>query len=84
LAGHPRWQVSIDSRLYLYDAVTWRRYQAESTGQVPLEEILARHRPAAFFLRPGAQDGLLLQLRRAPGWAEVFTGKNAVVFLPRR
>jgi hypothetical protein len=84
LAGHPRWQVSIDSRLYLYEATTWRRYQAESTGQVPLEELLARHRPAAFFLRPGAQDGLLAQLRRAPGWSEVFTGKNAVVFLPRR
>lgn len=83
LAGHPDWQTGIDTRLYLYDAATWYRYEAVAKGQVPLAEVVAQDRPDAFFLRPSYDGPFVELLNTSADWRRVYEDANCVVFVKR-
>jgi len=84
LAGFPDWQINIDGRLYLYDITDWIEYNRAADGQIPLDELVLIHQPAAFFLRPSFDRKLVELLRRSPRWRQDFCDLNAVIFLPSR
>lgn len=81
--GHPHRHPTHDGRYYLFTREQWNEYGAASSGNVPVDELTTRFRPAAFFLRPGSDDGLITNLRRHSGWAEVFADEAAAVFVRR-
>lgn len=80
-AGHPDWRVTRDGRYYLFTRREWDDYFAETDGD--LRPILAKDRPAAFFLRPGSDEHLIDVLASDPGWRELFADANCAVFVPR-
>jgi hypothetical protein len=79
----PPWQVAFDGRYYRYTAAEWQAQWEAAAGQIPLAEIVARGRPAAFFLRPGVESALIDLVRADGGWEEVYADDHAVAFVPR-
>jgi hypothetical protein len=85
LEGASDWRIAIDGRLYLFDDRTeWEEYEKAALGLVPVEELVRRHRPDAFFLRPTYHAELVSLLRAAPDWPELFADANCVVFVRNR
>jgi hypothetical protein len=70
-AGYPDWVVAFDGRYYRYRPEEWEFYAAATRGEVSVEEIERRYRPAAFFLRPGIDGELIRKLEAHPGWRRV-------------
>lgn len=83
LDGRPEWQLAIDGRLYLFTDREWVDYQMAALGHVPLNRIVSKHRPDAFFLRPSYHRGLIAQLRDSPDWREAYQDEMTIIFLPR-
>jgi hypothetical protein len=84
LEGTPDWQIAIDGRLYLFpDEEEWREYNDAALGRVPLDELVRRHQPDAFFLRPTFHAGLVERLRAAPDWRAVYQDDVSVIFIRR-
>ncbi len=79
--GYPQWQVAIDGRLYLFDQQDWLGYQSEAAGKTPLAEIVTRHAPDAFVLRPRDQQPLIDQLDDSPGWQRCGDDPQCAVFV---
>jgi hypothetical protein len=79
--GHPDWKVSHDGRYYLRSKEEWNAYHAAAAGAVPVAELDRRHRPVAFVLRAGFEDGLIGLLRRDSGWVELAAERDCVVFV---
>ncbi len=76
-----QWQVAIDGRLYLFSKDEWDEYSRAALGEIPLAELIAKHRPDAFFLRPGFHTALIASLRQAPEWMEIYSDANCAVFI---
>ena len=49
--------------------------------QAVLDELDRRWHPAAFVLRAGFDDGLIARLRTHPGWRELPTDRDSVLFV---
>jgi hypothetical protein len=79
--GYPEWKVTHDGRYYLQDWKDWDDHAAARAGRVPVEELEAKYRPAAFFLRPGSDDGLIGRLRRSGRWRELYADGECVAFV---
>jgi len=83
LKGHPRWQVTIDGRLYLYDDQDWRDYNDVARGQVELSDILARYRPDAFVLHPTFHASLIELLEASGQYQRLFNDQLCVAYTRR-
>lgn len=85
-AMHPDARVTHDGRYYLKSIADWDRYFEETSRATAatLERILARDRPSAFFLRPGADDDLIALLERDPRWRTLHADANCFVSVPVR
>lgn len=81
LGQNPR-QVAIDGRLYLFSKEEWDEYNRAALGQIPLKEIIEKHHPDAFFLRPGFHAALIASLRQAKEWVEIHSDSACAVFVP--
>jgi hypothetical protein len=81
LTGHPGWQVAIDGRLYLYSKQEWIEYRQAAWGEIPVEELVRRHRPDAFVLHAGYHRRLVDLLEQSPHWRPWATEANCRVFL---
>lgn len=82
-AGYPDWRITHDGRYYLHTAAEWDRYFEETDhGGVPLDEIVARYKPEAFFLRPGSDKALIALLNADGRWRTLFADANCIVFVP--
>ncbi len=77
--GYPDWRVTRDGRYYLFTRRGWEDYFAELDND--LAPILAKHHPAAFFLRPGDEDHLIGLLAADPNWRELYADDNCVVYV---
>jgi hypothetical protein len=67
-ARRERWRVLMDGRIYVYSNQEWDDYYDAAAGKVPVEQLVERHRPDAFFLHPFVQRGLIERLQKHPGW----------------
>jgi len=83
-AAYPNWQVTVDGRLYLYNKAFWENYIRTAYGKIPLQEIIKRHKPDAFFLQPGFHHELIAMLRRSQDWREFYADRMCVIFLPSK
>jgi hypothetical protein len=82
-AGHPDWRVTHDGRYYLKSIPEWDRYFDETNrATATVDELVARYRPSAFFLRPGIDDELIGRLERDSRWRTLFADANCVVSVP--
>lgn len=77
-AGYPEWKVTHDGRYYLFRHDDWRLYDATEAGQVPLDQVLARWQPDAFFLRKPHDNGMVAQLRDK--WLILHEDATSIVF----
>lgn len=84
--GYPVWRVTHDGRYYLHAAAEWDYYYriTNGDGAVKLDEIVAKYRPDAFFLRPGSDESLIALLNRDDRWRTLFEDANCVVFVPTK
>jgi hypothetical protein len=80
-AGYPGWAVAFDGRYYRYSPEEWQRYAAAVRGEVGPAELERAYRPAAYFLRPGADDKLIAALQQDGNWREVHADGNCVAFV---
>ncbi|QEL20024.1 hypothetical protein [Limnoglobus roseus] len=80
-AGYPNWRVTRDGRYYLFSRREWDEYFAEVSDATSLGPILAKHQPAAFFLRPSFEDRLISLLAADPHWRELYADDNCVVYV---
>jgi hypothetical protein len=78
------WKPTHDGRHYLHSKDEWERYFRTSSGGTPVEEIVREFKPAAFFLRPGRDDGLMEMLDRHPNWRNHFRDNTSAIFLPAK
>lgn len=81
LEGYPRWKVAIDGRLYLYDREAWHEYHEAALGQLRLDELVRRHRPDAFVLRPDYHAALVDKLKESAAWQQFYSSACCVVFV---
>jgi hypothetical protein len=82
LEGSPDWRIALDGRLYLFpEEREWREYNDAALGRIPVAELVARHRPDAFFLRPTFHANLIHLLRAEAGWREVYADETCVAFV---
>jgi hypothetical protein len=83
-AGYPDWRVTHDGRYYLHSAAEWDAYHriANGGGDVRLDDLVARYKPVAFFLRPGSDATLIAVLDRDARWRTLFQDVNCIVFVP--
>jgi hypothetical protein len=79
--SHPPAKVTIDGRLYLFPPADWDAYVRTALGEVPLDEVEARYRPDAFFLRPSYHERLVALIRTSGRWEEVYADPNCVLFV---
>lgn len=79
--AHPNVRVTIDGRLFLFPPQDWDDYVRVALGQVPLDEVEARYRPAAFFLRPSYHATFIDAIRQSGRWDEVHTDDYCVLFV---
>ena len=82
--GYPDWRVTHDGRYYLYSISDWQVHADERAGKVPLATIVDRYKPKAFFLRPGADDGLIQLLTADTDWKQIFSDDWSVAFIRNR
>lgn len=81
-AGFPDWSITQDGRYYLYSAEQLEHYFAATQGQIPVAQLEAETNPAAFFLRPSTDQGLIELLRAtSPRWEVLFEDANSLVFV---
>jgi hypothetical protein len=80
-AGYPDWTVAFDGRYYRYTLEEWEFYGAAVRGELGIEEIERRYRPAAFFLRPGPDAELIRRLEASPGWRRVYEDRTSSTFV---
>ena len=80
-AGYPEWRVAFDGRYYRYTPEEWQRYTAVVRGEIGLAELDRVYHPAAYFLRPGADDKLIAALRADKGWREVHADRTCAAFV---
>jgi hypothetical protein len=80
-SAHPSVRVTIDGRLYLFPAADWDDYLRTALGQVPLNEVEARYRPDAFFLRPSYHERLIALIRASDRWEEAYADQSCVLFV---
>jgi hypothetical protein len=84
-AGYPDWKVTHDGRYYLFTRDEWKLYDNAMAGRVPLDELLERHDPDAFFLRKWEDEdyphdeGLIRRLRSR--WRVIFEDRQSIVFV---
>jgi hypothetical protein len=83
LANAPSWQVAIDGRLYLFSDAEWHEYRAVAAGEVPVEEVVQRYGPQAFFLRPSFHEAFIRRLRQAD-WEEIYADTTCSVWVRLR
>lgn len=81
--GYPDWHPTHDGRYYLFTRGQLARHFAAGRGEVSVAELEQEYHPVAFFLRPGADDGLAARLDRHPGWRKVHADGSCVVFVRR-
>jgi hypothetical protein len=81
-AGYPQWQVIVDGRLYLYEKAFWIDYFNSAQGKIPLQELVTRHRPDAFFLHPKFHQQLIEMLRQSQAWCKLYGDAQCSIFLP--
>ncbi len=81
--GYPDWRVTHDGRYYLHDAAEWDDYHriANGDGVVNLDEVVAKYKPEAFFLRPHADATLIARLTRDDRWRTLHEDNNCIVFV---
>ncbi len=77
----PRAKVTIDGRLYLFPLADWVEYDRAARGEVRLAELVERHAPAAFVLRPGYHDPLIAELEASPAWRPIHVDDACAVFV---
>jgi hypothetical protein len=80
-AGYPEWTVAFDGRYYRYTPEEWHRYTAVVRGEIGLAELDRVYHPAAYFLRPGADDKLIAALRADKSWREVHADRTCAAFV---
>jgi hypothetical protein len=80
-AGYPEWVVAFDGRYYRYTPEEWEQYAGTVRGDIGLAELQRVYHPAAYFLRPGADDKLIAALRADVGWREVFADRTCAAFV---
>lgn len=83
LRGYPRWQVTIDGRLYLYPVKDWLEYTRIAQGRVELDAILARYSPDAFVLHPTFHRGLIGLLEASGQYQRLFSDPLCVAYASR-
>ncbi|MGL4419530.1 MAG: hypothetical protein ACRCZF_02590 [Gemmataceae bacterium] len=78
-----RWQPTTDGRYYLFSETELKHYRELHSGRRRLADWLADlpFRPAGFFLCPGEDDELILQLIDAR-WELIHSDATSAVFLP--
>ncbi len=82
-AGYPDWRITHDGRYYLRTAAEWDSYFEETDhGGVALDDIVAKYKPEAFFLRPGSDKALIALLNADDLWRTLFADANCIVFVP--
>lgn len=79
--AHPPAKVAIDGRLYLFPRSDWDDYVRTARGEVPLEQVEARYRPDAFFLRPSYHERFVALIRASGRWDEAYADENCVLFV---
>jgi len=79
--GAPNWKVAIDGRLYLFKKAEWKEYFEAALGEIPLHNLIEKHHPDAFFLRPSFHGQLIRELRRSFEWRELYTDKYCSIFI---
>ena len=79
--GYPDWRVTCDGRYYVYSRQEWQHFRDAASGQVPLAEMDDRYRPAAYFLQPIVESGLIDLLRASDAWIEIHADPHCVIFV---
>jgi hypothetical protein len=82
-AGRPDWKVAYDGRYYVYSWEEWQRYFNVASGNVTLRELDRLYQPAAYFLRPTVEAGLIAELRQHSDWVEIHSDAQCTVFVRR-
>ena len=82
-AGHPRWQVTIDGRLYLFPDQDWRDYVEVAHGRVELDDIMARYSPEAFVLHPDFHAPLIRMLEASGQYQLLYNDQLCVAYIDR-
>lgn len=77
------WHPTHDGRYYLHTKSEWEFYFDAAQGRHDVLELEILFRPAAFFLRPGNDQGLIDQLAASPRWQLHFNDSSSVIYLPR-
>lgn len=80
LEGFPRWQVTIDGRLYLYTNQDWQEYADVAQGRVPLADVMAKYRPDAFVLHPAFHAPLIRMLDASEQYRRIFIDNQCVAY----
>ena len=80
LAGYPRWQVTIDGRLYLYDDQDWRNYADVALGRMTLDDIMTKYQPDAFILHPTYHAILIKMLVDSGQHRQLYSDQRCVIF----
>jgi len=81
--GYPDWKVHVDGRLYLFNKKAfWEDYYASASGIIPLDAIVNRYKPDAFFLHPVFHRHLVEQLKESGNWAKLYADSLCAVYLP--
>jgi hypothetical protein len=79
--GSDRFTLHVDGRLYLFSEAFWRQYGREARGDVPLEDMLTKYQPDAFYLWKPFQGALSSLLAADPRFQRVFEDASDVVYV---
>ena len=82
-AGHPRWRVAIDGRLYNYSRQDWMNYNKAAMGRLSLRDIISEYHPDAFFLHPKFHRPLVAVIDKAESHTQVYQDELCAIFVPR-
>lgn len=81
-AGFPDWVVAYDGRYYRYSSAEWRRYYLTTRGEIGPTELDHIYHPAAYLLKPGFDEALIVALQAAPAtWRQIYADPTCVVFV---
>jgi len=83
LSGSPNWKIAIDGRLYLYPKRDWNEYFNMALGKLPLNIIIEKHNPDAFFLHPVYNRGLIKLLHQSSDWQKVYSDATCITFIKK-
>ncbi|MHC4611154.1 MAG: hypothetical protein ACYS7M_12490, partial [Planctomycetota bacterium] len=79
--GAPHWQMAIDGRIYRYEQPVWESYAAVASGDDVYADVFARQRPAALFLRPDHDRGLIERILDDPNWLDYYRDTTCHIFI---